>query len=61
MRRAVERHMEDPLAELLLRSEVGKGDKVVASRIKGEKKLNFEVVESDPGTTPETEPVEHES
>ena len=58
MRRAVERHMEDPLAELLLRSEIGEGDVVVASRIEGGKKLNFEVVESDPGTTPETEPAE---
>ena len=62
MRRAVERHMEDPLAELLLRGEVGEGDTIVAKRIDKEKKLQFEVKESpDAGSTPEAEPVGHES
>ncbi len=62
MRRAVERNMEDPLAELLLRGGVGEGDTIVAKRIEGEKKLQFEVKESpDAGSTPEAEPVGHES
>jgi len=62
MRRAVERHMEDPLAELLLRGEVGEGDTIVAKRIDEEKKLQFDVKESpDAGSTPEAEPVGHES
>tara|TARA_R110002096_G_scaffold238581_8_gene430169 strand:+ start:3030 stop:5540 length:2511 start_codon:yes stop_codon:yes gene_type:complete len=43
MRRAVERHVEDPLAEALLRGEVKEGDKVKVSKRKGEdeKTLRF--------------------
>ena len=60
MRRAVERHMEDPLAELLLRGEVNEGDTIVATRIEDEKKLRFEVKASDSGSASEAEPVVQE-
>ncbi len=58
MRRAVERHMEDPLAELLLRSEISEGDFVVAKRMGEDKKLQFEVKEVEPGSPTEPEAVE---
>ncbi len=41
MRRAVERHVEDPLAEKLLRGDVKEGDKVTASHKEGAKELKF--------------------
>ena len=43
MRRAVERHLEDPLAEALLRSEFKAGDLVEVSHEEGAKELSFEV------------------
>ncbi len=60
MRRAVERHMEDPLAELLLRGEVSEGDTIIATHPEGEKKLLFKVDLPDTSTgntTEEAEPV----
>jgi len=41
MRRAVERFMEDPLAEKLLRGEIKEGDVVSVTRKKEEKELKF--------------------
>lgn len=63
MRRAVERHMEDPLAELLLRGEVSEGDTIMATRIDEDKKLLFEVKSDDSSSdsTPEAETVEQGS
>jgi ATP-dependent Clp protease ATP-binding subunit ClpC len=46
MRRAVERYLEDPLAEELLRGHVKAGDKVEVVAIDG--KLSFQVPESHP-------------
>jgi len=43
MRRAVERHLEDPLAEALLRSEFKAGDVVEVSHENDAKELSFEV------------------
>ena len=43
MRRAVEKHMEDPLAELLLAGDISEGDHVIASRPEDEEKLVFRV------------------
>ncbi len=43
MRRAVERHLEDPLAEALLRSEFKAGDVVEVSHEDDAKELSFEV------------------
>ncbi len=55
MRRAVERFVEDPLAEALLRGDVKEGDNVKVSRKKGdEKALNFTPVKS----TKKSEPAE---
>ena len=51
MRRAVERHMEDPMAEELLRAKIKTGDSVLVKR-EGEK-LILEVTESAP---PKPEP-----
>ena len=48
MRRAVERHLEDPLAEALLRSEFKAGDLVAVSHEEGAKGLSFEVKPSKP-------------
>jgi ATP-dependent Clp protease ATP-binding subunit ClpC len=41
MRRAVEKNIEDPLADLLLRGDIKEGDDVVASLEEGGKKLTF--------------------
>src|SRR4029453_13253908 len=49
MRRAVERYLEDPLAEELLRGHVKAGDRVEVVDIDG--KLTFHVAESQPQTT----------
>src|SRR5690242_3907438 len=46
MRRAVERFLEDPLAEELLRGNVKAGDKVEVVAVEG--KLSFRVLESQP-------------
>jgi ATP-dependent Clp protease ATP-binding subunit ClpC len=46
MRRAVERFLEDPLAEELLRGTVKPGDKVEVVAVDG--KLSFQVPESHP-------------
>lgn len=43
MRRAVERHLEDPLAEALLRSEFKAGDVLEVSHEEGAKELSFQV------------------
>ena len=48
MRRSVEKHLEDPLAEHLLRGDVKEGDVVVASVDKKLKKLKFKVQKRDP-------------
>ena len=43
MRRAVERHIEDPLAEHLLRGDVSGGQTIKVSHKKGEKYLSFKI------------------
>ena len=58
MRRAVERHLEDPLAEHLLRGDIQEGDTVKVTLVEDEKRLKFSADESDPG---EKEPVTEEA
>jgi len=58
MRRAVERHLEDPLAEHLLRGDIQQGDTVSVTYIEDEKRLKFTAEESDPE---EKEPVTEEA
>jgi len=48
MRRSVEKHLEDPLAEHLLRGDVKDGDKVTITTEKDGKKLKFKAEEGDP-------------
>jgi ATP-dependent Clp protease ATP-binding subunit ClpC len=48
MRRSVEKHLEDPLAEHLLRGDVKEGDLVVVSVDKKQKKLKFKVQKREP-------------
>ncbi len=49
MRRAVERSLEDPLAEALLRGEIKEGDKVLVIHADGDKELSFKPeTETDP-------------
>ena len=48
MRRSVEKHLEDPLAEHLLRGDVKDGDKVTISTDKDGKNLKFKVEGGDP-------------
>ena len=48
MRRSVEKHLEDPLAEHLLRGDVKNGDKVTITTDKDGKNLKFKVDEGDP-------------
>ena len=45
MRRAVERYLEDPLAEALLRADIKEGDTVKVSRKKGAEELTFKPVQ----------------
>ena len=45
MRRAVERYLEDPLAEALLRADIKEGDTVKVSRTKDAKELTFKPVQ----------------
>src|SRR5947199_255653 len=52
MRRAVERYLEDPLAEELLRGTVKAGDKVEVEAVDG--KLSFQVPESQPQSSAAT-------
>jgi ATP-dependent Clp protease ATP-binding subunit ClpC len=58
MRRAVERHLEDPLAEHLLRGDIQQGDTVKVTYLEDEKRLKFTAEESDPE---EKEPVTEEA
>ena len=57
MRRAVEKHLEDPLAEHLLRGDVKEGDTVtvVADEEDGKKRLKFSANEGDPQEPTELE------
>ena len=57
MRRAVERNLEDPLAEHLLRGNIEEGDTVRISKVEGEKTLSFKAEErtKDPGAESEEE------
>ena len=48
MRRSVEKHLEDPLAEHLLRGDVKDGDFVVVTFDKKENKLKFKAQKSEP-------------
>jgi ATP-dependent Clp protease ATP-binding subunit ClpC len=52
MRRAVERFLEDPLAEELLRGNVKAGDKVEV--VAGDGKLSFQVPQSQPQSSAPT-------
>ncbi|MBK1884492.1 ATP-dependent Clp protease ATP-binding subunit [Luteolibacter pohnpeiensis] len=53
MRRAVERFLEDPLAEALLRGEVKAGDSVEVSRKEGTEELVFDSTRPDSEPAPE--------
>ena len=57
MRRAVEKHLEDPLAEHLLRGDIKEGDtvNVVAEEKDGKKRLKFSANEGDPKEPTELE------
>ena len=48
MRRSVEKHLEDPLAEHLLRGDVKDGDFVSVTFDKKENKLKFKAQKSEP-------------
>ena len=48
LRRAIERHVEDELSELLLRGAIGDCVEVVISHISGEDKLHFNAVKNVP-------------
>ncbi|MEM6278782.1 MAG: ATP-dependent Clp protease ATP-binding subunit [Verrucomicrobiota bacterium] len=57
MRRTVERHIEDPLAEHLLRGDVQSGQLVKVSHKKDEKFLSFKAEDIDDGDKEGVEPV----
>ncbi|MDB6135578.1 MAG: ATP-dependent Clp protease ATP-binding subunit ClpC [Verrucomicrobiales bacterium] len=52
MRRAVERYLEDPLAEHLLRGDIKEGDNVSVTRREGDKALKFSVTGDTPPAAP---------
>jgi ATP-dependent Clp protease ATP-binding subunit ClpC len=56
MRRAVERHLEDPMAEELLKGTIKGGDKVLVSCV--DSKMTFAVTESTAETAPAGTPTE---
>ena len=57
MRRTVERHIEDPLAEHLLRGDISPGQLVKVSHKKKEKYLSFKAEDIDEGDKDPVEPV----
>ncbi len=57
MRRAVERYLEDPLAEALLRGTVKSGDMVCATRKEGTEELVFDTSRPDGEPEPDVETV----
>ena len=57
MRRTVERHIEDPLAEHLLRGDISPGQLVKVSHKKKEKYLSFKAEDIDDGDKDPVEPV----
>jgi ATP-dependent Clp protease ATP-binding subunit ClpC len=57
MRRAVERYLEDPLAEALLRGTVKTGDMVCVTRKEGTEDLNFDTSRPDSEPEPDVETV----
>jgi ATP-dependent Clp protease ATP-binding subunit ClpC len=57
MRRAVERFLEDPLAEALLRGTVKTGDIVSVTRKKDSEELTFETLLPDKEAEPDVETV----
>ena len=57
MRRAVERYLEDPLAEALLRGTVKIGDMVCVTRKKGTEELDFDTSRPDSEPEPDVETV----
>lgn len=54
MRRAIERLMEDPLAEALLRGDVKPGDSIEAVKTDGSDKLSFMHIKEKPESKPKT-------
>ena len=58
MRRAVEKHLEDPFAEHLLRGDIKEGDKIKVTRREGEKSLKFTIEEQAPPAEGEAAAVE---
>ena len=59
MRRAVEKHLEDPFAEHLLRGDIKEGDVVKITKREGEKTLKFSI--DEPAAPPEPEPPAEEA
>jgi ATP-dependent Clp protease ATP-binding subunit ClpC len=57
MRRTVERHIEDPLAEHLLRGDIAAGQLVRVTHKKNEKYLTFKAEDIDDGDKDPVEPV----
>ena len=57
MRRTVERQIEDPLAEHLLRGDISPGQLVKVSHKKKEKYLSFKAEDIDEGDKDPVEPV----
>ncbi|MCL4103637.1 UNVERIFIED_CONTAM: hypothetical protein GTU68_059716 [Idotea baltica] len=53
MRRAVERHLEDPLAELMLRGYIKPGKSILVSHVKDEKMLAFDTGDNGDATPEE--------
>jgi len=53
MRRAVERYLEDPLAEALLRGDVKPGDKVDVVKVVDSEELKFDATHPEPNTPDE--------
>ena len=51
MRRAVEKHLEDPLAEHLLRGDIKQGDTVSVALEEGDKILTFTPNKGESGQT----------
>ena len=54
LRRALQKYVEDPLAEALLNKNLGEGDTVVLTHVDGEEELEFEIEHGEPVSEEET-------
>ena len=51
LKRAIQKHFEDPIAEMIINSEISEGDSIKVDLTKGKKEINFLVVKKETNKT----------